>query len=266
MGHGVFLGHKADAPSLDLAKLPFYLGEQRRLQDIEESDFVFWEEYEAEALAAEQKLALRRIMDATVALWLVAPAPLCVRLFVNAQQDATGRMWRGFETYPAVPILTEARPYPTYDVRQVAAACALFASLAETPSVVGSAMRRALAEINGTMRYVNFWIVLEALFGPESPRKVSARIAKRTAAFLEPPTSAATLGEKIRDAYSLRSKIVHGLRGIDAMPPEESRDKMLFVEGLARRSLTKILSNRDLIARFLGGVDREAYLEALAPS
>lgn len=266
MGHGVFLGRKADGPSLDLENLPSYLGEQRRQQDIANSDFIFWAEYRAEALGSEQKLAVQQIMNAAASFWLVAANRLWVGLFVNVEHHSSGRYWRGFETYPHMPTPSETAPYTAYAPPQITVACSLFAALGGNPSVVGSALRRALSEGNGTMRFVNLWIVLEALFGPESPRRVSSRIAKRAAAFLEPPASAPGLVVEIRDAYALRSKIVHGLRGIDAVPDAEKRGKMLFVESLVRRSLTKILLDGGLTTTFLEGTDREEYLESLAPS
>jgi hypothetical protein len=116
------------------------------------------------------------------------------------------------------------------------------------------------------IRYTLYWIGLEALFGPEDPREMTYRISQRIAFFLsEDVGRAQDLFRQMKDAYSLRSKVVHGMlvsksRGWN----EESSQALAYgTEDVLSRALNKILQDKGLVGIFTGK-RRETWLDDLA--
>lgn len=69
------------------------------------------------------------------------------------------------------------------------------------------------ATVEWPIRYLVFWIVLEALFGSSDGREVTYRLSQRLASFAAKDKSKRLEYSKmIRKSYDWRSKIVHGMR------------------------------------------------------
>jgi hypothetical protein len=123
-------------------------------------------------------------------------------------------------------------------------------------------LMQALTQRLWESRYLWEWIVLECLFGPESPQETTFRLSQRIAFFTGTDASER---EKIfssaKDAYKWRSKIVHGGR-ISRLTSEKSLDLVSFSEGVIRSSMVRIL-NESQVCSALNGSGREAFLESL---
>jgi len=79
-----------------------------------------------------------------------------------------------------------------------------------------------LCETDWASRFMQFWICLEALFGPQDAREMTFRISQRIAFFLETdPVKAKYIFDQTKKSYSWRSKIVHGLH-LTKLTQEES--------------------------------------------
>ncbi len=201
---------------------------------------------------------------ANFALWLSKPSPLCFAIVVHAPQ---------FGSEPAVQQinrLSEILCHPNNVDDRVTAtdlplAQRLHVALTKVNrnSAVFTATRAAWAgmQLNSeTVRYALFWIALEALFGPDDGREITYRLSQRVGFFLgENRTAAKDLFKLTKQGYSFRSKIVHGRWGDDP----NSTARMAETETLLRRSLIRILEDKNLAEKFSGNT-REAFLDELA--
>jgi hypothetical protein len=122
---------------------------------------------------------------------------------------------------------------------------------------------KALSDQTWEFRFLLIWLVLECLFGPETPQETTFRLSQRMAFFLEKEGSTAReVYARIKKSYEWRSKIVHGLR-LSNLQGEKSDSLSVELEGLVRRSLVAILDSENLAETFDGG-GREEYLDSLA--
>ncbi len=120
----------------------------------------------------------------------------------------------------------------------------------------------ALRESDWATRFMQVWMGLEALFGPEDRREISFRISQRIAFFLESDMIAAkALFRDVKKSYDWRSKVVHGLQ-LAKLNQESARKLSLFVETLTARVLFKELSDPNIVSLF-ESADRESYLDDL---
>ena len=109
------------------------------------------------------------------------------------------------------------------------------------------------------IRYLLFWIALEALFGPDDARETTFRLSQRIAMFLaEDSDEARRLFQTAKKCYSFRSKVAHGRWKYD--PNADSL--MAETEKLIRRSMLRLLTDQDLVSKF-HGKGREVYLDEL---
>ena len=121
----------------------------------------------------------------------------------------------------------------------------------------------ALREFDWATRFMQVWIGLEALFGPNDAREINFRISQRIAFFLESDKGLAKeLFERVKESYKWRSNIVHGLR-LSKLSQEDSRKLSLFVETLISRILLKELADPNTISVF-DSAGRESFLDSLA--
>lgn len=120
-----------------------------------------------------------------------------------------------------------------------------------------------LRERDWASRFMQMWIALEALFGPEDAREITFRLAQRLAFFLESDKNLAfELFKEIRASYSWRSKIVHGLK-LSKLTGEESEVLANSIEHIVATCLRKILLDHSLVHSF-DGPQREDFLDKLA--
>jgi hypothetical protein len=121
---------------------------------------------------------------------------------------------------------------------------------------------RAVTDSLWQGRYLWLWIVLEALFGADNPNETLYRLAQRIALFTasQPPEAKQRFRE-IKDAYTWRSKLVHGGR-TRSLTAEKSKLLTSVVELAIRQGLDRILTNPELIKIF-DSKGRDDYLEEL---
>jgi hypothetical protein len=112
-------------------------------------------------------------------------------------------------------------------------------------------------------RYVNLWVAVEALFGPENGKCVARTLRTRVAKFLNADDHEAEIArELVREGYRWRSAAVHGGR-LTSLDPTGASKLMLTAEGIVLTTLRKILTEPELAIEFCSP-SREAYLSALA--
>lgn len=236
-------------------------------------------EYEADALGspdpdrtgerprAIQNSAADLIHYVNLAFWLARPTSLSFSLVVHAVNHGTEWVTRQIVTYDPM------RPLQDYEVHvhtceDFVKARVLFQAIDATvrrgtTRNAAAAIIRALTETEWVLRFLVHWLALECLFGPEDGREITFRLSQRMALFLEKDEmKAREVFAKVKENYSWRSKVVHGLR-LAKLTEVESRALLVDLEQLVRRSLMAILGN-DTIAKIFDGGEREKYLDGLA--
>ncbi|MBX3308523.1 MAG: hypothetical protein KF751_20950, partial [Nitrospira sp.] len=91
---------------------------------------------------------------------------------------------------------------------------------------------RALLEQAWPLRFLLHWLAMESLFGPEDGREITFRLSQRVALFLESDKEKAQkLFSEVKNSYSWRSKVVHGLR-LSKLKEDESYQLLVGLEQL----------------------------------
>ncbi|HEX7425413.1 MAG TPA: hypothetical protein VF311_16215 [Terriglobales bacterium] len=200
---------------------------------------------------------------ANFALWISRPSPAGFRLLFHAP-DGDGD--------PAIQQIVRCSPLLCHsqDVAaritadDVGRAAAFHRSLVAVSrdTAVWTAVRAAWAGLemnNESIRYILFWIALEALFGPDDAREMTYRLAQRVAFFLGDDRSGVRrIFEAAKRGYGLRSKIVHGHWSEDS----ESEKRMAEAEDFVRRTLVRIITDVKLTDAFASKA-REKFLDDL---
>ncbi len=268
-----------------LDAVPDWFKEERQFAAIEfgkreslMSDFCLKAKFEAEGLGElcegpggklrkNDEVSRERIRMSNLALWLARPSGLHVELVVTKEPEPGpgGTAIRG-------NTLESIRPRQQYagaglTLRDVAAADRLATAIQSVPhpSSVWTAVRflwLALTEELWETRYVNLWIAIEALFGPEDRFNIGEKLRKRVAKFLnDDDAEAVTARDMVYHGYDLRSATLHGGR-LESRTAEEVDHLMLVSEGIALTALRKVLGDPALIRTFCSP-SRNAYLDAL---
>jgi hypothetical protein len=214
-----------------------------------------------------QDTAVQWIRSAQLALWLARPTALSFNIVVDAVKDGPEWVTRGITSYSETYALPEYQ-HQAHSVEDFATARTLFnAFLGVSPggSVRTAALMtmKALGDQTWEFRFLLMWLVLECLFGPETPQETTFRLSQRMAFFLEKEGSTAReVYARIKKSYEWRSRIVHGLR-LSNLKGEKSDSLLVELEEFVRRSLVAILDREHLTKTFDGG-RREEYLDSLA--
>jgi hypothetical protein len=224
-------------------------------------------QYQASALSSEQRDATRQIFSLHLALWLARGTPLSFDVIAHAENYGSQWVTRHIVSY------NSARPLPAYQGESLTVpdfdkAKMLFHGIENVSSdgTVRTALgvtTRALVEGSWELRYLLFWLALEALFGPDDGREITFQLAQRIALFLEPDgTKAQQLCRDVKKSYGWRSKMVHG-RKLTTLKDEEDEELIKDLEILARRALVAVLEDEKMVSIFDGG-NREKFLDSLA--
>lgn len=213
-----------------------------------------------------QDAALAKIYVVMLSLWLARPTGVHYREIAHCERNGGDWLVRQIADH------FRFWPLPEYSYNQISAEDAdrakrLFDVLFNAPQkgpvwAAVSSLGLALTQKEWILRYLLFWLALEALFGPDDAREITFRISQRIAFFL-------TRGEKSRhemfddmkESYKWRSKIVHGVR-ISKLKSELSAILITNLEDTARRALLTILEDNAL-AKIFTGKGRERYLDDL---
>lgn len=201
-----------------------------------------------------------------LALWLSRPGSVCFTIVLHAPVFSSGPVAQRITSHS--PLLCHPgheRRRITADDLRVAATLHESLVLVERDTALWTAIRATWAGLQmniEAIRYVLFWVALEALFGPDDGREITYRLSQRVGFFLgQDRAEARQLFDTAKKGYGLRSKIVHGRWSDNA----ESETRMLDTEGLVQRSLVKILDNTELRQTFSQSAKgREHFLDALA--
>lgn len=71
--------------------------------------------------------------------------------------------------------------------------------------------RESADRIRDDDQFVNYWIAFEALFMPDSEKKIKETVSRRASRYTgADPTAQAAIREQLRESYRRRSELVHG--------------------------------------------------------
>ncbi len=207
------------------------------------------------------------ILFVALAVWIVRPCDFTYEFVFKRSVDMTGNV--------AKNIAQVARTYVDSSdadavLRQIdlEASLPLFKRICELSRngvtwVSLFAMWRGLSEKQIEFRTVLFWIALEALFGATQPGESTHKIAERMAIFLEKqPSKRLAMFKAVKDAYSLRSTVVHGMRSKKKNSIEKDIKRLYLTQEWLRRSLQKILTDDGLLSQF-ESENRDEFLNKL---
>ncbi len=113
-----------------------------------------------------------------------------------------------------------------------------------------------LSSYASDIRYMLFWVALEALFGPDDGTELSHKLAERIAFFIaDNPEDARTLFKMTKKCYGLRSKIVHGRWHHSPIIHQSMQE----TESIVRSAFRRILEDPEAMATFASR-KRDEYL------
>lgn len=202
-----------------------------------------------------------RIVLANTALWLARPSPIGFEVTLTLKAVGQG-------SAAGIRLL----PRHSYEKDELTAqdfknATTLYPKLVALPNrgTLWTGIQllwKFLHENFWEARFLLSWIVIETLYGPQSPQELSYRLAQRIAFFLGADAEdAKKLFDIAKTGYAWRSKVVHGLR-LNKLDGPKSEELAIQAEDLIRRTLLRILGDQNLIDTF-DSKQREAYLESL---
>ena len=223
--------------------------------------------WKGDPLWSMQDTAAQWIRAAHLALWLARPTALSCNFVIDAVKSGSEWVTRGITSHSETYALPEHQR-EIHSLEDFATAQTLFNTflgVSQGGPVRTAALMtmKALGDQTWEFRFLLMWLVLECLFGPETPHETTFRLSQRMAFFLEKerPKAREVYG-RIKKSYEWRSRIVHGLR-LSTVRGEKSDSLLVELEELVRRSLVEILASETLVKTFDGG-RREEYLDSLA--
>jgi hypothetical protein len=275
-GEGVSIGPftRAELTDDDTIHLSF---DHREL--VRRARFSFLAEYEAVENEADpawegtvrrtkQESAMLRIRLANIALWLARPTSIGIEELIH-QFELGGRFVRGVsQPGPWWPL--SARPHYAGDSLMrgdLERAKELFDAIRQLERngsvwVAVFMLFKGLCDNEWAIRFPLLWIALEAIFGVERGRRITHRLAKRVALFLESGERAGRLYQQTKGDYEWRSKMMHGAKVL-GRDDAEAEAVLIRTEETVRATLNKILGD-DRLTEILNGSDRDRYLGELA--
>ncbi|MBI4467933.1 MAG: hypothetical protein HY650_01280 [Acidobacteria bacterium] len=217
-------------------------------------------------------LFLNLLGTANEALWLAQPSNIWFDVVACATQ--VGGAWQQVEYVYARPLVAHPRGFPKQQtVETLTEAKAIFSTLLAlqggqkgSVAVAVQTLWLALVERWYEMRYALLWIVLESIFGPGSPGETTYRLSQRIAFFLARSSAEAeTLFKQVKDAYAIRSRVVHGMRGVKVASRDEQKKFLVSLyemEAIVRAALLR-LHHDPTVLTSLNGNGREQHLDGL---
>ena len=207
-----------------------------------------------------------KFMLASVALWLAKPSRLTCGPVMHFGQKGVSTSLRQAGTLKPILISTNDTQNEL-TAADVALASKLLEAIVALPRerTLWTAIRfllSALTEKGWETRFVWLWVVLEALFGPDSPGETTYRLAQRIALFVgEENSEQERIFAATKQAYGWRSKIVHG-RHLSRLTSEGSLELSANTEQAIRSALSKILLDKNRLTIF-DGKGRDTFLDGL---
>jgi hypothetical protein len=201
---------------------------------------------------------------ANLALWLVRPSPACFHVVIHAPQFGSEPVIQQIERTSELlchPGDVESR----FTEDDLSLDATYHEALVKVPreTALWTAIRAAWGGLQmnvESIRFLLFWVGIEAMFGPEDGREITFRLSQRLGLFLgETKADARQLFDLARAGYGFRSKIVHGQWKED---PNATK-RMAEAESLFRHAFARILSDQQLVSTFTSK-QREQFLDSLA--
>jgi len=224
--------------------------------------FVIAVDYEAENA---DRGAVRKLQDATTALWLAKPSAVGSRLRLDLRQ-IDDEVWIPTHIGAAVRLhALETYKNARLTAEDLKAARKLYFALTALPEegpvrMAATMLLDALHASSWPLRYAQLWIALEGLFGAQSPGEVIFQLAYRMATFLKGGGSdGRELFRRVKRDYAIRSAIVHGMR---EKRIADSDDVMATAEDWVQQALLKILSDATVTEKF-NAKTRDQWLEEM---
>ncbi len=211
--------------------------------------------------------AKERVYLAILSLWLAKPSWVGIGTIVQFAGLRDG--FRHIEVGEGVkPHLNhEHNVLDTDDITLAKDLLSKFPSVPRT-SAVWRATRfllRSTSEEWWDARYLATWVALEALFSPNSRRRVTKFLRRRISSFLhQDEKDREEASRRVNELYDWRSKLAHG-ESLDGLDDNRSAAVSFESEELLRLSLRKILLEKSLIQKF-ASIEREAFLDSIAPA
>jgi len=266
-----------------------YLAEHDK-QSVLDSKHAFVAEYEADSIgepdpdhkpkdgepqrtiqAAKTRLAIL----GNLAVWLRQPSSLCFTVSLHAcRQIEKQPILQQSEVLEPLHYRPSERSHPLYchpkdvknpiTVQHIVKAAELYPALRsiQEGSAVWVALRAIWAGLTSyasDIRYLWFWIALEALFGPEDSSELSHKLAERIAFFLaDKSDDARDLFKMAKKCYGVRSKIVHGRWKYSPDIDQTMED----TEAIIRTAFRHVIEKPDLLPIFVSK-KRDEYLADL---
>lgn len=199
-----------------------------------------------------QKTISEEILLTPLAFWLVRATSFSTSSIVHFQMDESYGIVRNVRRGAQLRV-SDMESREALTPADVVTAKNLFESILTLPrqGTVWTAMRilhKALTEQMWEVRFLLQWIVLEALFGPDSVEETTHKLCERLATFLEKaPATVEELFHRAKASYGWRSKIVHGLK---LHKLEKSEELSQEIESFIRKSLVAILTEPKFLAIF----------------
>jgi hypothetical protein len=222
--------------------------------------------WQGNSIRSVQDTATEKIILSTIALWLTKPTTLINYGIVIHTEKNKGE-WLLRQTFtPQVLRIHEDDKVNKLTFDDLNLAKELYQHMIQLDRAGSSwiAIRsvfQALCAEQWELRFIIFWIAIEALFGTDA--ELTYRLSLRLSLFLESrKNEAKKLYDTLKKIYRARNKVVHG-RGIPGSTTTDRKDITYTTEQLIRKSLLKILGDHEL--RVIFSTDRrDDYLDSLA--
>jgi hypothetical protein len=219
---------------------------------------------------SKDRAAIEALQVSLLSLWLTCPSALTFEFVITREPEfSPGGSVISTMSLPGI------KPRPRYADRilngsHIKLANKIASAILQRPrrSAIQTACRFlwcALTEQIWEIRFVNLWIALEAILGPEKDLwGIHRTIPRRLARLLNPDND-----KNGQIAYAMayesndwRCAFVHGGR-FGRLDKSRSESMMLETEGMIMTCLRKILLDLQLLRIFISA-DRDNYLEKLA--
>ena len=251
------------------------LGVSRRLRVVEDCEFALFVSYDTStpaspSCAACGEVGLPERVDAVLAnavqaLWFAKPSRIGYDTTLHFDRPEDPRSLRHSARHPRA-FFHQDDDENELTQEDFGCAAAIHAALCSleprsTTWIAVHLNRTALLNWLWVSTFLLHWVALESLFGSADPREETYRISHRIVTFIaEGPSEIRTLVPLVRKSYGWRSQVAHGLHRKG--PGEKDLEIARNLEDVVRRCFSKLLLDKELIARFDGN-DREAYLDGL---
>ena len=261
LGNGISIARIPDELKLEDAN---DLLRDRLIEAIDDAEYCFLVEYQADALDESQPQAELRVCFAYIALWLVKGTEMYMDTICHIHEIEDCFVTRWISDLDRFYCNPSARDVELSE-SDFNDSVKLFKALDALPTAtnVYTALKflvRALKLEEWDWRFVCFWVSMEALFGTSS--EINFRLSQRVGLFLgNTPDDAKAIARIIKDSYGYRSKVVHGAL-ITNLGEKESLVVMNDLEHYLRQALVKIITNERLLDTFQNKV-RDSYLDEL---